>query len=258
MDFKKFYDEQKDYSAFRNDHEKRNDYEIKVRWKTEQLVKLVPAHLVFNNILEIGCAIGILLNNIAEHFSIKNIFGLDISSENIKVARDLYPDGTFFQGTIDDLSTIFRNKAFTKFDLVILSDIIEHVPDDLRFLSTVKEISSYVLINLPLEKCYKNRNRKYGMEDPSGHLRCYDEKEALSLINKAGLNIINSFTANALNDKDIFKIYLKEREKRLRNKSLAKRLFWTLFYFSENRAVIMNNRLNEKINGTNLFCLVKS
>jgi SAM-dependent methyltransferase len=258
MDFKKFYDEQKEYSAFRNDREKRNDYEIKVRWKTEQLVKLVPAHLIFDNILEIGCAIGILLNNIAEHFSIKNIFGLDISSENIKVARDLYPDGTFFQGTIDDLSTIFRNKAFTKFDLVILSDIIEHVPDDLRFLSTVKEISSYVLINLPLEKCYKNRNRKYGMEDPSGHLRCYDEKEALSLINKAGLNIINSFTANALNDKDIFKIYLKEREERLRNKSLAKRLFWTLFYFSEDRAVIMNNRLNEKINGTNLFCLVKS
>jgi hypothetical protein len=183
---------------------------------------------------------------------------LDISSENIKVARDLYPGGTFFQGTIDDFNTVFRNKAFTKFDLVILSDIIEHVPDDLRFLSAVKEISSYVLINLPLEKCYKNRNRKYGMEDPSGHLRCYDKKEALSLISKAGLNIINCFTENALKDKDIFKLYLKERAERLRNKSLPKRLFWTLFYYSEGRVIIMNNRLNEKINGTNLFCLVKS
>jgi SAM-dependent methyltransferase len=257
MDLPAFYDEQKDYSAFRNDREKRHDYEIKVRWKTEQLVKLVPAQLVFNNILEIGCAIGILLNNIAGHFSIKNIFGLDISSENIKVARDLYPESTFFQGTIDDLNNIFRNKAFAKFDLVILSDIIEHVPDDLRFLLKVKEISSYVLINLPLEKCHKNRNRKYGEEDPSGHLRCYDKNEALSLIGRAGLNIISSFTTNALNDEEIFRIYLKDRAERLRYKCLPKRLFWKLFYFSEDRVILMNNHLNERINGTNLFCLVK-
>jgi len=183
---------------------------------------------------------------------------LDISSENIKVAKDLYPDTTFFQGTIEDLRTIFRNKALTKFDLVILSDIIEHVPDDLRFLRIVKEISSYVLINLPLEKCFKNRKRKYGEDDPSGHLRCYDRKEALSLISKTGFDVINSFTVNVLKDKDIYKIYLKDRTERLRFKSLPKRLFWKLFYFSEDRIIILNNHLNEKINGTNLFCLLKS
>lgn len=258
MDFEKFYNEQKDYSAYRTNREKRINYEIKVRWKTEQLIKLIPAHLTFNNILEIGCAIGILLNKIAGRLSVRNVFGLDISSENIKVAKELYPASTFFQGTVEDLKIrLLNNLSITEFDLVILSDIIEHIPDDLKFLSTVKEISSYVVINLPLEKCLKNRHRKYGVDDPSGHLRCYDRTMALSLINLAGFEIINSYTTNALKDKDIFKIYLEDRKERLRVKPILKRLFWTLFYFWEDRLKLINNNLFEKIYGTNYFALLK-
>ena len=258
MDFKKFYDEQKDYSAFRNDQEKRVEYESKVRWKAEHLVNLIPPDLAVNNVLEIGCAMGILLNNIAERLSVKNIFGIDISGENIKVAKELFPGRTFYQGTIEDLKSIMGNKALPGFDLVILSDIIEHIPDDQKFLETVREISSCVLVNLPLEKCFRNRNRKYGEDDPSGHLRCYDREMAVALMQKAGFKIINSFTTNALRDKEIFRIYLKDRKERLRPKSLPKKIFWTLFYFTEDRIKLISERLFEKLYGTNYFALLKS
>jgi SAM-dependent methyltransferase len=259
MDFKEFYDEQKEYSAFRNNNEKRIDYENIVRWKSEQLVKLIPADLTLNSILEIGCALGILLNNISERLTIKRIYGLDISSKNIELAKTLYPESTFFQGTVEDFKVLISNgQVFPVFDLVVLSDVIEHIPDDLKFLKSVKEISTYVMINLPLEKCFKNRHRNYGEDDPSGHLRCYDLGMALSLIDQAGFNIINSFTANAYRNKTIFKIYLKARNERLRLKSLPKRLFWKLFYLAEDRVKLVNNHLSERIYGTNYFALLKS
>lgn len=259
MDFEKFYDEQKEYSAFRNNNEKRIDYENIVRWKTEQLVKLVPPDLTFNSILEIGCALGILLNNISGHLSVKRIFGLDISSRNIELAKTLYPDNTFFQGTVEDLKVLISNgQVLPLFDLILLSDIIEHIPDDLKFLVSIKEISEYVLINLPLEKCFKNRHRKYGEDDPSGHLRYYDLGMALSLIDQAGFKIMNSFTSNAYRNKTIFKIYLKARNERLRLKSLPKRLFWKLFYLAEDRVLVINIHLYERIYGTNYFALLKS
>lgn len=259
MDFKKFYDEQKEYSAFRNNNEKRIEYEIKVNWKTEQLRKLIPVHLTFNSVLEVGCAMGILLNNLAGQLSIKNVYGLDISGENIKVAKDLFPGNTFFQGTIEDLkSNISKNYMPPEFDLIILSDIIEHIPDDIKFLKTIKEISSYVLINLPLEKCFRNRHREYGENDHSGHLHCYDKVMALSLINLAGFEVINSFTENVLTNKACFKIYLNDRKERLKLKPLPRRMFWTFFYYAEDRLKQISKRLYEKLYGTNYFALLKS
>jgi SAM-dependent methyltransferase len=259
MDFKKFYDEQKEYSAFRCNNEKRIEYEIKVSWKAEQLKKLIPDYLTFNSVLEIGCAMGILLNNLAEQLSIKNVYGLDISGENIKVAKELYPGNTFFQGTIEDLKSITsKNCMPPEFDLIILSDIIEHIPDEMKFLKMVKEISSYVLINLPLEKCFRNRHRKYGEDDHSGHLHCYDREMALSLINQTGFEVINSFTSNVLKNKACFKIYQNDRKERLKLKPFPRKIFWTFFYFAEDRILQINNKLYEKIYGTNYFILLKS
>lgn len=259
MDFKKFYDEQSDYVAFRNNPAKREEYNIIVDWKVNQLVKLIPDSIIFDNILEIGCAMGILLNKIASRLSIRSTFGLDISAENIKVAKELYPDTIFFQGTIEDLAVIIpREISFSRFHLVVLSDIVEHIPDDLKFMKMVKEITSFVLINLPLEKCFKNRNRQYGENDPSGHLRSYDKEMALKLISMAGFDIIRSFTTNAFNDKVYFNQYRKKRKNRIKTKPLHLRIFWTLYYSAEDQIKLISNRLYEKIYGTNYFALLKS
>ncbi len=258
MDFKRFYDEQKDYSAFRNDKEKRADYEVKVRWKAEHLVRLIPPGLAVNNILEIGCAMGILLNNIAERITVRSIFGIDISDENIRVAKELYPESTFYQGTIEDIKPEMERRGLHNYDLVILSDIIEHIPDDQKFLETVRGISSYVIVNLPLEKCFRNRNREYGEKDPSGHLRWYDLKDAEELMRKAGFETVKSFTENALMDRDIFRIYRNDRRERLKKKTITKRIFWTLFYYAEDSIRLVSKSLYVKIYGTNYFALMKS
>lgn len=258
FDFTKFYDHQLDYAAFRNDPEKRHEYEVAVAWKVKNLCSLVTDSTRFSNILEIGCAMGILLNKAADSLSIKDRTGLDISTENIKMAKQLFPECAFIQGTVDDLESILsKEKPGKKFDLVILSDIVEHIPDDLDFMKKVSKISLYVLLNLPLEKCYRNRNRKYGVDDPSGHLRKYNRHDAARLAGSAGFEVITSLTVNAHFNKEHFHIYQKNRMERVRKKNFFRKAFWTLFYFIPDMIRVFTPWLYFKIFGSNYFALLK-
>ena len=259
MDFAKFYNEQPDYFAFRNDERKREEYKVTVDWKARKLCSLVFDGLVFRNVLEIGCALGVLLNNLGGRLNIKTRAGIDISTENIKLAKDLFPGCTFIAGTIDDYRKVISgiDQDF-RFDLVVLSDIIEHLPDDLDFLKKVSKISSHVLLNLPLEKCFINRNRNYGETDPSGHLRSYNKQMAVQLINQAGFEITNSYNTMSFSDDLFFKMYSKNRSLRVRSKPLFLRLFWTAYYYFEDKMRLSGTNVAEKIFGTNYFALLKS
>lgn len=259
MDFASFYDKQPDYVSFRDNPSRRSDYEIISDWKVRKLVHLVPEGQKFDNILEVGCAFGVLLNNIADRLGIKNRIGVDISSKNIEVAKDLFKDCIFFNGTFEEF---LRNHPEglnkKKFDLIILSDIIEHLPDDLGFLRTLNNYSSYVLLNLPLEKSFSTRNRNYGEQDPSGHLRCYDEDLAVRLVTDAGYRILKSYTSTAFFDKRFYEVYKKNRSARISRKTLPKRVFWSLFYFIQDKIKGASKMLTDKIYGTNYFALLKN
>lgn len=259
MDFASFYDKQPDYAAFRDDPSRRKDYNIIADWKARNLVKLVPQNFKPENILEVGCAFGVLLNNIADRLHIKKRVGVDISGKSIDVAKKLFPDCDFFQGTFDEFTDVRLNNVSEKrFDLVVLSDIIEHVPDDLGFLKSVRYYSSYVLLNLPLEKSFSTRNRQYGEQDPSGHLKCYDEKLAVELVTNAGFDIAVSFTATAFFDSQFYEVYKRNRDDRVKKKLLPLKTFWTIFYFLQDKLKLTSRSLTDKIYGTNYFALLKS
>jgi SAM-dependent methyltransferase len=258
-DLESFYDKQPDYNGFRNDPVKQDEYKILVDWKVRKLVRLVPADYVFNNVLEVGCAFGVLLNNISDRLNIKTRIGIDISGENIKVAEKMYPGCNFFQGTLEEyVSAKPLLSGNHKIDLIILSDIVEHVPDDLEFLKIINKISKYVLLNLPLEKSFKNRNRNYGENDTSGHLRCYNISLALNLIRRSGFEIISNFTSIATTDKLFFRIYKKIRSERVSAKPIILKLFWSVYYSIEDKFKLLNKSLTEKIYGTNYFALLKN
>jgi SAM-dependent methyltransferase len=258
-EFALFYDKQPDYTAFRNDPGKQDDYKILVDWKVRTLTRLIPDDLIFGNILEVGCAFGVLLNNIADRLKINTRIGIDISGENIKTAQSHYPECSFFRGTIEEF--VLGRPPLLKdqrFDLIVLSDIVEHVPDDLGFLNQISKISSYVLLNLPLEKSFKTRNRNYGESDPSGHLRCYDKNLAKQLVRSAGFKIVKDFTLIATSDKMFFDVYRKNRTVRINAKPFYLKFFWSLFYMFEDRFKLMNRKLTEKIYGTNYFAFLRS
>lgn len=255
MDFEKFYDSQPDYESFRNDRSARDYYDAAVDWKSRMLASLIPGDLRLNSVLEVGCAFGVLLNAIADKLSISSRNGIDIASENIEKARESWPGCKFFRGTVEEF---VASGAVTGDPgrLVVLSDIVEHVPDDLEFMKNAAQLGRYILLNLPLEKSFSTRNRNYGESDPSGHLRCYDRADAVDLVKKAGLKVVRDFTATAFFDNALRKAIVKKRFERIARKPLLLKVFWSVFYFVQDRLRLVSENASARVWGTNYFALI--
>ena len=153
-------------------------------FKAPNLLSVVPSGFEISSVIEIGCATGDLLASFpgreANARSVSRT-GFDISPLNISVARERY-------GHIVFSAESFENAPIA--DAVVLSDVLEHVPDDRDFLRRASLVGRLVLINLPLEDNWLNRNRAYGEDDPSGHLRSYTYRDGMLLVEDAGLTVV--------------------------------------------------------------------
>lgn len=181
-DFQRLYEVHPEYVERRNPGSyaaRRIEYENRL-FKIPGLLEVLPPGFEFRSVAEIGCATGELIATFPANKDAER-FGFDISPENIRAARGRFPNV--------DFSTADFRAVGRRFDLVILSDVIEHIPNDSEFLSHAARIANHVLVNLPLERCLTNIFRRYGPEDSSGHLRSYSLGEGLALFDQAGLVI---------------------------------------------------------------------
>jgi SAM-dependent methyltransferase len=155
---------------------------VEVRqFKLPGLMKVLPAGKRLKRVLEIGCATGELIAAVPIEAGGQRI-GIDISPANVAAARARFPDVEFHCGD-------FRDAGFVGFDAVIISDVLEHVPDDVEFLHDAARLGDIVLVNLPLEDNWLNDRRPYGPDDVSGHLRRYSLTDGLGLFRRAGLEV---------------------------------------------------------------------
>jgi SAM-dependent methyltransferase len=86
----------------------------------------------YSSVLEIGCATGELLNYLNPSFGV----GLDLSNNMIEIARRKYPHLKFICKDVNDLE---RDEFDFKFDYIILSNLVDYLPDILNVLNKVKE-----------------------------------------------------------------------------------------------------------------------
>jgi SAM-dependent methyltransferase len=178
VDFSALYDEHPDYVARRTAgsiEQAQVDIEVRL-FKLPGLLGVLPAGRPLRRVLEIGCATGELIAAVPAAQRV----GLDISAANVAAARARFPQVEFHCGD-------FRDAGLAGFDAVIMSDVLEHVPDDAAFLHDAARLGELVLVNLPLEDNWLNDRRAYGPGDVSGHLRRYSLAQGLALLDTAGL-----------------------------------------------------------------------
>jgi len=183
VDFSALYDEHPEYVARRASgsfEQAQIDIEVRL-FKLPQLMRLLAPGRVLRSVLEIGCATGELIAAVPVQAGGRKV-GMDISAANVAAAQARFPDIEFRCGD-------FRDARGEHFDVVIMSDVLEHVPDDEAFLSDAAALGDTVLVNLPLEDNWLNRNRAYGPADVSGHLRRYSLADGLALFDRAGLEV---------------------------------------------------------------------
>lgn len=104
----------------------------------------------FSSLIDIGCGDGRLLREIANHFSGKNLLGVDISLGAVQLAQAFNPNIKY--QAID----LFKDEISQKFDVATLIEVIEHIqperlPDFIRAAADTLREDGYLLLTVPHE-----------------------------------------------------------------------------------------------------------
>ncbi len=138
------------------------------------------------NVLEFGCGEGMLLQELKKRdVFFESLLGIDIREDAIRQARDLNPEYSFEKKDI--LQSGFSPKTF---DMIIASEVLEHLIDPEPILMKLVELSSeYLLLTVPWEPWFRLMNFLRGRDirrlgNHPEHINKWGVEEFVSLVNK--------------------------------------------------------------------------
>jgi SAM-dependent methyltransferase len=144
-----------------------------------RILKEMIRPLKFVSVLDVGCGQGSFLEELQSEFPHIKPFGIDISSSAVELARKRVPEGRF--AVLDIADKVFDEKC----DLVVCSEVLEHIPDDLGTLRNLRKITGkYLLISTP-----QGRMRQF--ETQVGHVRNYAPGELINKVESTGFNVLS-------------------------------------------------------------------
>ena len=169
------------------------NYTVKER---SDLLSLIPSNFEINSILELGCADGKNLIYFKNFFNIdyKNTIGIDLC-ESI---TNKYDDFIFFHSSIEE----FLKKNKKKFDLILFSDVLEHIYnpwDCLRRIHDHMNSNGLILLSVPnmqnikYIQSFANGNFFYqdtGLFDQT-HIRFFSSETLTKYVEESNFKIIS-------------------------------------------------------------------
>lgn len=146
-------------------------------------------------VIEIGCGTGVfstVLNEGAEYW------GVEPEINSFKIACELNKKGKFFNGFFSEIENEIPNNYF---DVVICNDVIEHIPDYLGFLESIKgkmEKDAVLIASVPNVRYIFNlyellvkkdwEYKDFGILDRT-HYRFFTKKSIIRTFDAAGFEI---------------------------------------------------------------------
>ncbi len=145
------------------------------------------------NVLDVGCGVGTLAFYLANKGCAVDAF--DISSSAIAICKEFksysgMKNIQFYNRNVSNLTT--KNK----YDLVLCTEVIEHIPDDKQFLKSVSKLmkkNGFLVLSTPSLHAPLYRLgflKKFDTE--VGHLRRYEMEGLVSLIEKSGFKVVET------------------------------------------------------------------
>jgi SAM-dependent methyltransferase len=144
-----------------------------------RIIKRLITPLEFETVLDAGCGQGTLLRELRAEFPHIKLTGTDISPLAIDLARQTVPEGKFW--VLDST----KEHLDERFDLIVCSEVLEHIPDDVAALSHIAEMTGkYLLISSPQGRMRRFEPKKVG------HVRNYAQGELVRKVEQVGLRVI--------------------------------------------------------------------
>jgi 2-polyprenyl-3-methyl-5-hydroxy-6-metoxy-1,4-benzoquinol methylase len=109
------------------------------RFRVAEFIRLLQQES-FVTLCDLGCGGGQLLQEIAAHYPAAKLCGIDLAETQIEANRKAMPSATFFAQNLDSPSLEWA-KTMGSFDVVIASELIEHVGDPLLLLRNARALT---------------------------------------------------------------------------------------------------------------------
>lgn len=146
--------------------------------------------LKIETILDAGCGEGFTLVKLQRAKIGKRVQGIDNSSDAIKLAKKHYPTLPIEKGSIYDLP--YEDSSY---DLVIATEVLEHLDDPEKALNEVKRVASkYVLLTVPNEPLFTIANFLRGkylknLGNHPEHINHWSKRKFRNFVKKSGLRV---------------------------------------------------------------------
>ena len=150
------------------------------------------------SIADIACGAGKVSTGIAKQLRERypeyqtKVYGYDLSPQAIETAKKLNTEGEFFCRDFND--------AGMSFDLALLIDVIEHVPDPDEFMQSAAKCSRFFAVSFAMDDNLANKlsTKRREATHASGHISLFDERRAVDLSKKYGKLIGATYIRNPM------------------------------------------------------------
>lgn len=142
-----------------------------------RIVTDMIAGLDYRTVLDVGCGQGSMLQTLMPLAPNAHYTGIDFSEKALEVARQRAPRAEFAR--VD----LLEGPLDRRFDLVICTDVVEHIDDDVTAIEAIAAMTGKYLIVSTLQ----GTMRPY--EDQVGHYRNYAKGELQAKIEATGLRV---------------------------------------------------------------------
>lgn len=178
--------------------------------KAREICSLLERNRIsFGSCADIGCGTGRVTKIMASAFD-ADFFGYEISHIPLDQSEQKPDNVKFIVGDFFDVSEL------PSYDLVMLNDVVEHIPDCFSFLNRIKQYSRYMILRLPIEinVLHTLTNRQAHNRRRLGHLHYFSKDTALATVEECGLTIVDwQYVFDGLNmphtSRSLLKIALK-------------------------------------------------
>ena len=162
-------------------------------WKSAKVLEMLARHrLSPRTVCDVGCGAGRILAEMQRRLpQDTELSGFDISPQAIAMARPH-----------ENRRLRYRNEDFLAattppFDLLLLLDVFEHVPDYLGFLAALRDRASRFIFHIPLEISLQSHRHDAaevrGARDRFGHLHQFTKQTALMTLEDTGYEVVDHF-----------------------------------------------------------------
>lgn len=166
-------------------------------FKAKYIRKIIEQNKIdFATIAEVGCGTGEVLNVLSKQYPSKKMEGFDISPDAIALAKKKSPPHQVQSNLQFHNDDLLNENYDSHYDILLLIDVFEHVPDYLGFLQSCRHKATYKIFHIPLDINMIDVLRSKRLSHKrakAGHLHYFTKETALDTLRYCDYEVVDCF-----------------------------------------------------------------